>query len=67
MLTGVPQGSNLSPMLHNLYTSDILKLIRTELAVYAEDICIYDQIKILRLVHLAVQRHLAELGRLASM
>ena len=42
MLAGVPQGSLLSPLLHNLYTSDIPKSIVSELALYADDICIYD-------------------------
>ena len=29
------------PMLYNLYTSDIAKSVQTELAVYADHICIY--------------------------
>jgi len=60
MLAGVPQGSTISPMLYNLYTSDIPKAIRTELAVYADDICIYDQNKSARFAQKAVQRHLDE-------
>ena len=47
MLAGVPQGSLLSPLLYNLYTSDIPKSIGSELALYADDICIYDQAKTL--------------------
>ena len=39
---------------------------RTELAVYADDICIYDQQKSVRFAHLAVQRHLDEIGRWAA-
>jgi len=66
MLAGVPQGSTLSPMLYNLYTSDIPKSTRTELAVYADDICIYNQHKSVRFAHLAVQRHLNEIGRWAA-
>ena len=34
MLASVPQGSILSPMLYNLYTSDIPKSIASEVAVY---------------------------------
>ena len=45
MLAGVPQGTTLSPMLYNLYTSDIPKSIASEVAVYADDICIYDKNK----------------------
>ena len=37
MLAGVPQGSLLSPLSYNLYTSDIPKSIVTELALYADD------------------------------
>ena len=61
MFAGKHQSSTKSPMLYNLYTSDITKSIRTELGVYAEDICIYDQNKSPRLAHLDVQRHLDEL------
>ena len=67
MLAGVPQGSTISPMLYNLYTSDIPKTIRTELAVYADDICIYDQNKSARFAQKAVQRHLDELGKCFAM
>ena len=45
MLAGVPQGSLLSPLLYSLYTSDIPTSIVSELALYADDICIYDQTK----------------------
>ena len=45
MLAEVPQTSTLFPTLNNLYTSDIPKSLRTELAAYADDICIYDQNK----------------------
>jgi Reverse transcriptase (RNA-dependent DNA polymerase). len=41
MLAGVLQGSLFSPLLYNLYTSDIPKSM-SELALYADDICIYD-------------------------
>jgi Reverse transcriptase (RNA-dependent DNA polymerase). len=66
MFAGVPQDSTLSPMLYNLYTSDIAKSIRTELAVHADDICIYDQQKNVGFAHLAVQRHLNVIGRWAA-
>ena len=37
MLAGVPQGSTLSPLLYNLYTSDIPRSVRSELSVYADE------------------------------
>ena len=58
-----PVGYMLSPMLYNLYTSDILKSTRTELAVYADDIWNYDQQKRVRFAHLVLQPHLNEIGR----
>jgi Reverse transcriptase (RNA-dependent DNA polymerase). len=45
MLAGLPQGAILSPMLYNLYTSDIPISVVSELALYADDICIYDKFK----------------------
>ena len=50
MLAGVPQGSLLSPLLYNLYTSDIPKSVVSNLALYAD----------------SVQRHLNDIGRWAS-
>ena len=58
MLAGVPQGSTLSPILYNLYTSGIPKSVQTELSVYADDICIYNQNRSKGFAQLAVQRHL---------
>ena len=57
ILAGVLQGSTLSPLLYNLYTSDIPRSVRTELSVYADDICIYHKNRSARFAHLAVQRH----------
>ena len=65
MLAGVPQGSILSLMLYNLYTSDIPKSIVSELALYADDICIYDKTKNPKFAYLAVQHHLGEIGKWA--
>ena len=66
MLAGVPQGSTLSPMLYNLYTSDIPKSVETELAVYADDICIYAKNKNLQYARLAVQHHLNQVHKWAT-
>ena len=63
MLAGVPQGFTLSPLLYNLYKSDIPRSVRTELSVYADDICIYHKNRSARFAHLAVQRHFNEIGR----
>ena len=66
MLAGVPQVSLLSPLLYNLYTSEIAKSIVTELELYADDICIYDQTKNPKYAYLSVQHHLNDIGRWAS-
>ena len=47
-------------MLYNLHIGHT-KSIRTELTIYAEDI--YDKHKSARFAHLAVRRHLNEIGR----
>ena len=67
MLAGVPQGSLLSPLLYNLYTSDIPKSIGSDLALYADDICIYDKAKTPMYAYLSVQRHLKDIGRWANL
>ena len=66
MLAGVPQGSTLSPLLYNLYTADIPQTRTTEIAMYADDVCIYAKTKNLRFAHLAVQRHLSEVEEWAK-
>jgi Reverse transcriptase (RNA-dependent DNA polymerase). len=53
-LAGVQQGSILSPLLYNLYSSDIPKSITTELATYADDTCISDKNHCERFAHLAM-------------
>ena len=52
MLASIPQGSMISPMLYNSYTSEIPKSVRSELAVHADDICVYDQHKSVGFAHL---------------
>jgi len=42
---GLPQGSDLSPILYNIYTSDIPKTNHTTLAIYADDTAILAQTK----------------------
>ena len=58
MLAGVPQGSVLSPMLYNLYTSDLPRFSGTQIAMYADDICIYVKDQCAPFARAAVQRHL---------
>ena len=66
MLTGVPQESYLSPLLYNLYTSDIPKYIVSELSLYADDICIYDQTKKPKYAYVSMQHHFNGIGRWAN-
>lgn len=40
---GVPQGSLISPILYNLYTADLPKLEKSEIAQYADDTLIYSK------------------------
>ena len=68
MSVGVSQHSTLFPMLYNLYTSDI------DTEVYPNRTClcgwllyIYHQNKSPWFAHLAVQRHLVEIGRWSAM
>ena len=61
MLAGVPQGSTLSSLLYNLYTSHIPQRVNTELAVYADDICIYTKRRNIRYAHLAIKTHLSDI------
>ena len=62
MLAGVHQGSLLTPLLYNLYTSDIPKSIVLELALYPVTICIYDQTKKPKYAYYSVQHHLNDIG-----
>ncbi|GJQ76689.1 hypothetical protein Trydic_g15542 [Trypoxylus dichotomus] len=39
--SGVPQGSALSPLLFNIYISDIPTTAHVNMAMYADDVCIY--------------------------
>lgn len=55
---GVPQGSPLSPILYNLYTSDIPKSRGTRLALYADDTGILATGKNPTRVRAALQLHL---------
>ncbi|GJQ70198.1 hypothetical protein Trydic_g22658 [Trypoxylus dichotomus] len=40
---GVPQESAISPLLFNIYTSDIPTTAHVNLAMYADDVCIYSR------------------------
>ncbi|GJQ71904.1 hypothetical protein Trydic_g3013 [Trypoxylus dichotomus] len=40
---GVPQASAISPLLFNIYTSDIPATAYVNLAMYADDVCIYSR------------------------
>lgn len=41
LTAGVPQGSLLSPILYSIFVSDIPRTEGTQLAMYADDVCIY--------------------------
>jgi hypothetical protein len=41
MKAWVPQGSDLSPTLFNMYVNDIAQAIRVHLALFTDDICLY--------------------------
>ena len=66
LLAGVPQGSLLSLLLYNLYTSDIPTSIVSELALYADEICINDLTRKPKYAYLSVQHHLKDIGRWVS-
>ena len=62
---GVPQGAVLSPILYNLYTSDLPTRIAesTQTAIYADDICICSTCKNPKYSQRAVQWQLNENGK----
>jgi len=60
---GVPQGAVLSPILYNLYTSDIPMAESTQTAIYADDICIFNTCKNPKHSQRAVQWQLTEIGK----
>ncbi|GJQ80516.1 hypothetical protein Trydic_g12407 [Trypoxylus dichotomus] len=55
---GVPQGSVLSPLLFNLYTSDIPTTAHVNLAMYADDVCIYTRSRDARIIDRRLQEAL---------
>lgn len=42
VLSGVPQGSVLGPLLFNIYTSDLQYILQTRFSMYADDVKLYD-------------------------
>jgi hypothetical protein len=43
MEAGVPQGSVLSPMFYNLYINDSPQVTNLNIALFADDTCLYAQ------------------------
>lgn len=54
---GVPQGAVLSPTLYNVYTHDIPKHPKTDLALYADDTAIYTTSKSEKIITERLQEH----------
>lgn len=59
---GVPQGSPLSPILYNIYTSDIPLNEKTLLSVYADDTAIATQSKSIQYTKNILQRHYQDIA-----
>ncbi|GJQ72893.1 hypothetical protein Trydic_g1540 [Trypoxylus dichotomus] len=55
---GVPQGSAISPLLFNIYTSDISTTAHVNLAMYAVDVCIFSRSLNARVIDRRLQRAL---------
>lgn len=55
---GVPQGSILGPVLFNIFTSDIPKIVETNLSIFADDTAIYSSNNCIETTKLNLKKHL---------
>lgn len=60
---GVPQGSVLSPLLYNIYTADVPKCTKCELALFADDTAIYTESRFQKTIQSRLTAYYKKLNR----